>query len=473
MNATLKTTASTADHKVADLALADWGRKEIAIAETEMPGLMAIREEYALTRPLKGARVSGSLHMTIQTAVLIETLQKLGADVRWASCNIFSTQDHAAAAIAAQGTAVFAWKGESLENYWDYTHRIFEWPDGGYSNMILDDGGDATLLLHLGTRAESDAGLIAKPASEEEAALFAAIRAKLKSDPKWYSTRIAKIRGVTEETTTGVKRLYQMAKEGKLAFPAINVNDSVTKSKFDNLYGCRESLVDAIKRATDVMIAGKVAVVCGYGDVGKGSAQALRALSAQVWITEIDPICALQAAMEGYRVVTMDYAADKADIFVSATGNYHVITHEHMVRMKHNSIVCNIGHFDNEIDVASLKQYRWENIKPQVDHVILPDGRRLILLAEGRLVNLGCGTGHPSYVMSSSFANQTIAQVELFTHTAQYPVGVYVLPKHLDEKVARLQLQKLNVELSELTDTQARYIGVDKGGPYKPDHYRY
>jgi adenosylhomocysteinase len=473
MNATLKTTASSADHKVADLALADWGRKEIAIAETEMPGLMAIREEYALTRPLKGARVSGSLHMTIQTAVLIETLQKLGADVRWASCNIFSTQDHAAAAIAAQGTAVFAWKGESLENYWDYTHRIFEWPDGGYSNMILDDGGDATLLLHLGTRAESDAGLIAKPASEEEAALFAAIRAKLKSDPKWYSTRIAKIRGVTEETTTGVKRLYQMAKEGKLAFPAINVNDSVTKSKFDNLYGCRESLVDAIKRATDVMIAGKVAVVCGYGDVGKGSAQALRALSAQVWITEIDPICALQAAMEGYRVVTMDYAADKADIFVSATGNYHVITHEHMVRMKHNSIVCNIGHFDNEIDVASLKQYRWENIKPQVDHVILPDGRRLILLAEGRLVNLGCGTGHPSYVMSSSFANQTIAQVELFTHTAQYPVGVYVLPKHLDEKVARLQLQKLNVELSELTDTQARYIGVDKGGPYKPDHYRY
>jgi adenosylhomocysteinase len=473
MNATLKTTASSADHKVADLALADWGRKEIAIAETEMPGLMAIREEYALTRPLKGARVSGSLHMTIQTAVLIETLQKLGADVRWASCNIFSTQDHAAAAIAAQGTAVFAWKGESLENYWDYTHRIFEWPDGGYSNMILDDGGDATLLLHLGTRAESDADLIAKPASEEEAALFAAIRAKLKSDPKWYSTRIAKIRGVTEETTTGVKRLYQMAKEGKLAFPAINVNDSVTKSKFDNLYGCRESLVDAVKRATDVMVAGKVAVVCGYGDVGKGSAQALRALSAQVWITEIDPICALQAAMEGYRVVTMDYAADKADIFVSATGNYHVITHEHMVRMKHNSIVCNIGHFDNEIDVASLKQYRWENIKPQVDHVILPDGRRLILLAEGRLVNLGCGTGHPSYVMSSSFANQTIAQVELFTHTAQYPVGVYVLPKHLDEKVARLQLQKLNVELSELTDTQARYIGVDKGGPYKPDHYRY
>jgi adenosylhomocysteinase len=473
MNATLKPQASAADYKVADLALADWGRKEIAIAETEMPGLMAIREEYARTRPLKGARISGSLHMTIQTAVLIETLQAIGAEVRWASCNIFSTQDHAAAAIAARGTPVFAWKGESLADYWDYTHRIFEWPDGGYSNMILDDGGDATLLLHLGTRAEADTSLIAKPTSEEETELFAAIRARLKSDPKWYSTRIAKIKGVTEETTTGVKRLYQMAKEGKLAFPAINVNDSVTKSKFDNLYGCRESLVDAIKRATDVMVAGKVAVVCGYGDVGKGSAQALRALSAQVWITEVDPICALQAAMEGYRVVTMDYAADKADIFVSATGNYHVITHEHMTRMKHNAIVCNIGHFDNEIDVASLKQYKWENIKPQVDHVILPDGRRLILLAQGRLVNLGCGTGHPSYVMSSSFANQTIAQVELFTHTAKYPVGVYVLPKHLDEKVARLQLKKLNVKLSELTDEQARYIGVDKAGPYKSDQYRY
>jgi adenosylhomocysteinase len=472
MNATLKPAASS-DFKVADLALAAWGRKEIAIAETEMPGLMAIRDEYARTRPLKGARITGSLHMTIQTAVLIETLQALGAEVRWASCNIFSTQDHAAAAIAANGTAVFAWKGESLADYWDYTHRIFEWPDGGYTNMILDDGGDATLLLHLGTRAESDPSVIAKPTSEEETELFAAIRAKLKADPKWYSTRIAKVRGVTEETTTGVKRLYQMAKEGKLAFPAINVNDSVTKSKFDNLYGCRESLVDAIKRATDVMVAGKVAVVCGYGDVGKGSAQALRALSAQVWITEIDPICALQAAMEGYRVVTMDYAADKGDIFVSATGNYHVITHEHMSRMKHNAIVCNIGHFDNEIDVASLKQYKWDNIKPQVDHVILPDGRRLILLAEGRLVNLGCGTGHPSYVMSSSFANQTIAQVELFTHTAKYPVGVYVLPKHLDEKVARLQLKKLNVELSELTDAQARYIGVDKAGPYKPDSYRY
>jgi adenosylhomocysteinase len=472
MNATLKA-ATKSDHKVADLALADWGRKEIAIAETEMPGLMAIREEYAPTQPLRGARITGSLHMTIQTAVLIETLQALGADVRWASCNIFSTQDHAAAAIAARGTPVFAWKGESLDDYWEYTHRIFEWPDGGYSNMILDDGGDATLLLHLGTKAEIDPTLIARPTSEEETALYAAIRARLKSEPKWYSTRIRHIKGVTEETTTGVKRLYQMAKEGQLAFPAINVNDSVTKSKFDNLYGCRESLVDAIKRATDVMIAGKVALVCGYGDVGKGSAQALRALSAQVWVTEIDPICALQAAMEGYRVVTMEYAADKADIFVSATGNFHVITHEHLVRMKHNAIVCNIGHFDNEIDVASLKQYKWDNIKPQVDHIILPDGRRLILLAEGRLVNLGCGTGHPSYVMSSSFANQTIAQVELFTRTAKYAVGVHVLPKHLDEKVARLQLKTLNVELSQLTDTQARYIGVDKAGPYKPDHYRY
>jgi adenosylhomocysteinase len=476
MNATLKPAKSatpTGDFKVADLSLADFGRKEIAIAETEMPGLMAIREEFARTQPLRGARISGSLHMTIQTAVLIETLQALGATVRWASCNIFSTQDHAAAAIAAQGTAVFAWKGESLEDYWDYTHRIFDWPDGGYSNMILDDGGDATLLLHLGARAETDASVIAKPSSDEERALFGAIRARLKADPHWYSTRLREIRGVTEETTTGVKRLYQMAKEGRLGFPAINVNDSVTKSKFDNLYGCRESLVDAIKRATDVMIAGKIAVVCGYGDVGKGCCQALRALSAQVWVTEVDPICALQAAMEGYRVVTMDDVADKADIFVTATGNFHVITHEHLVRMKHNAIVCNIGHFDNEIDVASLKQYAWENIKPQVDHVILPDGRRLILLAEGRLVNLGCGTGHPSYVMSSSFANQVIAQVELFTNTAKYPVGVYVLPKHLDEKVARLQLKKLNVTLTTLTDTQARYIGVEKSGPYKSDHYRY
>jgi adenosylhomocysteinase len=461
------------DYKVADLRLADWGRKEILIAETEMPGLMAIREEYAPTQPLRGARITGSLHMTIQTAVLIETLQALGAQVRWASCNIFSTQDHAAAAIAAQGTPVFAWKGESLADYWDYTHRIFEWPDGGFSNMILDDGGDATLLLHLGARAESDPSVLANPTSEEEGALYASIKVKLAADPKWYSTRKAQIKGVTEETTTGVKRLYQMAKDGTLGFPAFNVNDSVTKSKFDNLYGCRESLVDGIKRATDVMVAGKVAVVCGYGDVGKGCAQALRALSAQVWITEVDPICALQAAMEGYRVVTMEHAASEADIFVTATGNFHVITHDHMVKMKNNAIVCNIGHFDNEIDVASMKQYRWENIKPQVDHIIQPDGRRIILLAEGRLVNLGCGTGHPSYVMSSSFANQTIAQIELFTQTAKYPIGVYVLPKHLDEKVARLQLTKLGAQLTTLTDTQARYIGVDKAGPYKPEHYRY
>ena len=471
MNAILK--QNTADYVVADLALADWGRKEIAIAETEMPGLMAIREEYAASKPLKGARITGSLHMTNQTAVLIETLKALGAEVRWASCNIYSTQDHAAAAIARGGTAVFAVKGESLEQYWDYTHRIFEWPDNGYSNMILDDGGDATLLLHLGARAETDAKAISNPGSEEETFLFASIKAKLAQDPKWYSTRLAKVLGVTEETTTGVKRLYQMAKEGTLRFPAINVNDSVTKSKFDNLYGCRESLVDGIKRATDVMVAGKVALVCGYGDVGKGSAQALRALSAQVWITEIDPICALQAAMEGYRVVTMEEACDKADIFVTATGNYHVITHEHMSRMKDQAIVCNIGHFDNEIDVASLKQYKWDNIKPQVDHVIFPDGKRIILLAEGRLVNLGCGTGHPSYVMSSSFANQTIAQIELFTRTEQYPVGVYVLPKHLDEKVARLQLTKLGARLTELTDEQARYIGVPKAGPYKADQYRY
>jgi len=411
--------------------------------------------------------------MTIQTAVLIETLQALGADVRWASCNIFSTQDHAAAAIAAAGTAVFARKGESLEEYWDYTHRVFEWPEGSYSNMILDDGGDATLLLHLGAVAEKDASVISHPANEEETAFFAAIKAKLGKDPVWYSTRLTTIRGVSEETTTGVKRLYQMAKEGRLKFPAINVNDSVTKSKFDNLYGCRESLVDGIKRATDVMVAGKVAVVCGYGDVGKGSAQALRALSAQVWVTEVDPICALQAAMEGYRVVTMEEAASQADIFVTATGNYHVITHEHMKRMKNNAIVCNIGHFDSEIDIASLKQYKWENIKPQVDHVVFPNGTRIILLAEGRLVNLGCGTGHPSYVMSSSFANQVIAQIELFTNPEKYPIGVYVLPKHLDEKVARLQLKKLNANLTELTDAQARYIGVAKTGPYKPDHYRY
>ena len=461
------------DYVIADLSLADWGRKEIAIAETEMPGLMAIREEYATQQPLRGARITGSLHMTIQTAVLIETLEALGAEVRWASCNIYSTQDHAAAAIAANGTPVFAVKGESLEDYWDYTHRIFEWPDGGYSNMILDDGGDATLLLHLGTRAETDPTALHHPSSEEEICLFNAIKATLARDPNWYSKRIGHIKGVTEETTTGVHRLYQMHKEGRLAFPGINVNDSVTKSKFDNLYGCRESLVDGIKRATDVMVAGKVAVVAGYGDVGKGSAQALRALSAQVWVTEIDPICALQAAMEGYRVVTMDYACEHGDIFVTATGNFHVITHEHMLKMKDQAIVCNIGHFDNEIDVASLEQYRWDEIKPQVDHVIFPSGRRIILLARGRLVNLGCGTGHPSYVMSSSFANQTIAQIELFCETAKYPVGVYTLPKHLDEKVARLQLKKLNAQLTELTDTQARYIGVAPEGPYKPDHYRY
>jgi adenosylhomocysteinase len=472
MNAVVKP-GTGEDFKVADLKLADWGRKELNIAEGEMPGLMAIREEYAKSQPLAGARITGSLHMTIQTAVLIETLQALGAKVRWASCNIFSTQDHAAAAIAVKGTPVFAVKGETLKDYWDYTHRIFEWPNGEYSNMILDDGGDATLLLHLGTKAEKDVGVLANPGSDEEIELFNAIKATLKRDPKWYSTRLKQIKGVTEETTTGVHRLYDMHKRGELAFPAINVNDSVTKSKFDNLYGCRESLVDAIKRATDVMIAGKIAVVAGYGDVGKGSAQALRALSAQVWVTEVDPICALQAAMEGYRVVTMDYAADKADIFVSATGNFHVISHDHMKKMKNNAIVCNIGHFDNEIDVASLSKYGWDEIKPQVDHVIFPDGKRIILLAKGRLVNLGCGTGHPSYVMSSSFANQTIAQIELYTQTAKYPLGVYVLPKHLDEKVARLQLKTLNAQLSELTETQAKYIGVAKTGPYKADHYRY
>ena len=468
--------AGFTDYKVADLALADWGRKEIAIAESEMPALMMIRQEYAKSQPLKGARVTGSLHMTIQTAVLIETLEALGADVRWASCNIFSTQDHAAAAIAAGGTPVFAVKGETLDDYWEYTHKIFEFAGSGNTqgpNMILDDGGDATLLMHLGKRAEKDASLIAKPGSEEETSLFKAIKAKLAKDPTWYSRMAKDIKGVTEETTTGVHRLYEMAKKKELLFPAINVNDSVTKSKFDNLYGCRESLVDGIKRATDVMVAGKVALVCGYGDVGKGSAQALRALSAQVWVTEIDPICALQAAMEGYRVVTMDYAADKADIFVSATGNLHVITHEHMKRMKDQAIVCNIGHFDNEIEVAALSQYKWEEIKPQVDHIIFPDGKRIILLAKGRLVNLGCGTGHPSYVMSSSFANQVIAQIELFTNLAKYPIGVYTLPKHLDEKVARLQLKKLNATLTELSDQQAAYIGVAKSGPYKSDHYRY
>jgi adenosylhomocysteinase len=480
MNAATET-KNFADFRVADLSLADWGRKEIAIAETEMPGLMAIREEFAPQQPLRGARIAGSLHMTIQTAVLIETLQALGANVRWASCNIYSTQDHAAAAIAKRGTPVFAYKGETLEEYWEFTHRIFEWSDDAKSgmtpNMILDDGGDATLLVHLGARAEADRSCISHPTSDEEFALFAAIAKRLSIDPNFYSRIRVNIRGVTEETTTGVKRLYQMHAEGRLGFPAINVNDSVTKSKFDNLYGCRESLVDGVKRATDVMVAGKIAVVAGYGDVGKGSAQALRALSAQVWITEIDPICALQAAMEGYRVVTMDYACDKADIFVTATGNIDVVTHDHMKRMKNNAIVCNIGHFDNEIDVAGLRRYTWENIKPQVDHVIFPDGKRIILLAEGRLVNLGCGTGHPSYVMSSSFANQVMAQIELWTDAqrggGQYPVGVYVLPKHLDEKVARLQLSKLGAMLTPLTAKQARYIGVDVAGPYKAETYRY
>jgi len=473
MNAVLKPAVFN-DYKVADMSLAAWGRKEIRIAETEMPGLMAIRDEFAAAQPLKGARITGSLHMTIQTAVLIETLTALGAQVRWASCNIFSTQDHAAATIAEAGIPVFAFKGESLDDYWDFTHKIFEWPDHQPSNMILDDGGDATLLLHLGTKAAKDASLLNDPKSEEEVCLFNSIRRQLARDPGFYERNLKAVVGVTEETTTGVHRLYQMSERGELAFRAINVNDSVTKSKFDNLYGCRESLVDAIKRATDVMIAGKVAVVAGYGDVGKGSAQALRALSAQVWVTECDPICALQAAMEGYRVVTMEYAADKADIFVSATGNRDVITHEHMLRMKDQAIVCNIGHFDNEIDVTQLKQYTWENIKPQVDHIIFPDGRRIILLAEGRLVNLGCGTGHPSFVMSSSFANQTIAQIELWTRPDAYESGkVYVLPKHLDEKVARLHLKKLGAMLTELSPTQADYIGVPVAGPYKGNAYRY
>jgi len=475
MNVTVvaQKTATFKDYHVADIALAGWGRREIAIAEIEMPGLIAIRDEYAARQPLKGARITGSLHMTIQTAVLIETLKALGAEVRWASCNIYSTQDHAAAAIAEAGIPVFAYKGESLTEYWDYTHRIFEWADGGHTNMILDDGGDATLLLHLGARAEVDIHVLDNPTSDEERILYAAIKARIASQPGWYAKNLAAVKGVTEETTTGVHRLYQMHKRGDLKFPAINVNDSVTKSKFDNLYGCRESLVDGIKRATDVMIAGKVAVVAGYGDVGKGSAQALRALSAQVWVTEVDPICALQAAMEGYRVVTMDYAADKADIFVTATGNYKVITHAHMAKMKNQAIVCNIGHFDNEIDVSSLEDYAWEEIKPQVDHVIFPDGKRIIMLAKGRLVNLGCGTGHPSYVMSSSFANQVLAQIELWLQNDKYPVGVYVLPKHLDEHVARLQLKNLNVQLPELTTEQAAYIHVSKAGPYKTDQYRY
>ena len=477
MNAVLKTNAA-ADYIVADMSLAAWGRKEIKVAETEMPGLMAIREEFAKAQPLKGARVTGSLHMTIQTAVLIETLKSLGADVRWASCNIFSTQDHAAAAIAEAGIPVFATKGETLAEYWDYTHRIFEFGAAGAQgegpNMILDDGGDATLLMHLGKRAETDASLIANPTSEEETCLFNAIKAKLAVDPTWYSRKGAHIIGVTEETTTGVLRLNEMAAKGSLMFRAINVNDSVTKSKFDNLYGCRESLVDSIKRATDVMIAGKVACVAGYGDVGKGSAQALRALSAQVWVTEIDPINALQAAMEGYKVVTMEYAADKCDIFVSATGNKNVIRYEHMAAMKDEAIVCNIGHFDNEIDVASLEKLQWDEIKPQVDHVIFPDGKKITLLAKGRLVNLGCATGHPSFVMSASFANQTIAQIELFTKQGEYESGkVYVLPKHLDEKVARLHLEKVGAMLTVLSDEQAAYIGVAKTGPYKADTYRY
>jgi adenosylhomocysteinase len=461
------------DYLVADMSLAAWGRKEISIAEIEMPGLMAVREEFGASKPLKGARIAGSLHMTIQTAVLIETLTTLGAEVRWASCNIYSTQDQAAAAIAAADIPVFAYKGENLDEYWDFTHRIFEWHDGGIPNMILDDGGDATLLLHLGTRAEKDLSVIAKPTNEEETALFAAIKKRVESQPGWYSSRLAAIRGVTEETTTGVHRLYQMHAEGRLAFPAINVNDAVTKSKFDNLYGCRESLLDGIKRATDVMVAGKICIVLGYGDVGKGCAQAFRGMGATVWVTEIDPICALQAAMEGYRVVRMDDVADQGDIFVTATGNLSVINHDHMAKMKNEAIVCNIGHFDSEIDIASLRKYEWDNIKPQVDHIVFPDGKKLIVLAEGRLVNLGCATGHPSFVMSASFTNQVMAQIDLFNHPDKYPVGVYVLPKHLDEKVARLHLKKIGVNLTELSDEQAGYIGVPKNGPYKPNHYRY
>jgi adenosylhomocysteinase len=460
------------DYYVKDISQAEFGRKEMSIAESEMPGLMAIRKEFGPSQPLKGARITGSLHMTIQTAMLIDTLKALGAEIRWASCNIYSTQDHAAAAIAASGTPVFAYKGETLEESWEFTHKIFEWP-GEQANMILDDGGDATLLLILGSKAEKDPSVIAKPTNEEEVALYASIKKRLASQPGWYSKRLACIKGVSEETTTGVKRLYQMAKEGGLPFPAINVNDSVTKSKFDNLYGCRESLVDSIKRATDVMLAGKIAVVAGYGDVGKGSAESLRSLSAQVWVTEIDPICALQAAMDGYRVVTMDEAASQGDIFVTATGNLSVLTHEHMKRMKNEAIVCNIGHFDSEIEIAALKQYKWENIKPQVDHVIFPDGKRIIVLAEGRLVNLGCGTGHPSFVMSNSFTNQVLAQIELFKFGSKYKNDVYVLPKKLDEKVAQLHLERIGVKLTKLTPEQAKYIGVPADGPFKPDHYRY
>ena len=466
-------TVAGTDYGVADLALAEWGRIEIRIAETEMPVLMAGREEYQAAQPLAGTRIAGSLHMTIQTAVLIESLTALGAAVRWASCNIYSTQDHAAAAIATSGVPVFAHKGESLTEYWDYTHRIMEWPDNETPNMILDDGGDATLLETLGARAATDRKLIQKPTSEEEEALFASIAQRLDNDPGFYGRIVGNLQGITEETTTGVHRLYQMQERGELPCPAINVNDSVTKSKFDNLYGCRESLVDGIKRATDVMVAGKIAVVAGYGDVGKGSAQSLRGLGANVWITELDPICAMQAAMEGYRVVTMDYAADKADIFVTATGNYHVITADHLRAMKNQAIVCNIGHFDNEIDVASLQNYPWENIKDQVDHVIFPDGKRLILLAQGRLVNLGCGTGHPSFVMSNSFTNQVLAQIELWQHPDRYSQSVHVLPKKLDEQVARLHLGKIGAELTTLREDQADYIGVDASGPYKPEYYRY
>ena len=471
MNAAVQSEFS--DFKVADLSLADWGRKEILIAETEMPGLMAMREKNSAQQPLKGARIAGSLHMTIQTAVLIETLQALGAEVRWASCNIFSTQDHAAAAIAAGGTPVFAFMGESLSDYWDYTHCIMEWQDGGTPNMILDDGGDATLLVTLGAKAESDPSLLDDPSSEEERNLFAAIKDRLKQQPGWYSTILKNIRGVTEETTTGVHRLYHMENTGELPFPAINVNDSVTKSKFDNLYGCRESLVDGIKRATDVMVAGKVALVLGYGDVGKGCAQSLRGLGATVLVTEVDPICALQAAMEGFRVVTLDDVAAEVDIFVTATGNYRVITHDHMLRMKDQAIVCNIGHFDNEIDCSALQSHTWENIKPQVDHIVFPDGKRIILLAEGRLINLGCATGHPSFVMSNSFTNQTLAQIELWNNPDEYQNKVYVLPKKLDEMVARLHLEKVGAKLTVLTDEQADYIGVSPEGPYKPEYYRY
>ncbi len=460
------------DYIVADISLADWGRKELNIAETEMPGLMALREKYGDEKPLAGARIAGSLHMTIQTAVLIETLTALGAEVRWASCNIFSTQDHAAAAIAASGVPVFATKGETLDEYWDYAHRIFEFGNET-ANMILDDGGDATMLIELGTKAEKDLSVLDDPSSEEEVALYKSIKEKLKTSPNWYSNIRPNIQGVTEETTTGVHRLYEMEKAGELIYPAINVNDSVTKSKFDNLYGCRESLVDGIKRATDVMIAGKIAVVLGYGDVGKGCAQSLRGLGATVWVTEIDPICALQAAMEGYRVVTMDDVADQGDIFVTATGNFHVITEAHMLKMKHEAIVCNIGHFDNEIAVADMEKYEWENIKPQVDHIILPSGNRIILLAQGRLVNLGCATGHPSFVMSNSFTNQVLAQIELFKDGDKYENKVYMLPKSLDEEVARLHLGKIGANLTELTDYQANYISVDKNGPYKVEHYRY